>query len=378
MVRPMKLVLAVVAFVLAHAGVLQDLGEKLEAQTEADRAASENARCWCKRFTETLASRQREAESELQHLEAQRSVQHFDNEGLRLEVAGHEAQAREHQQALDAGSGIAAKEKAAYEEEQASHESALKAIRKAMDKIPQGSGSEVHGALRGLENTFQSKKEAAQESYSNNMDAVLDSKAEMLRLANEAAAMKSGRLAAGIQATEKATIEINLYTAQREADTALSASMQTLCEKMERDAAARTQKRQSAEVAVSQANVRIAQEASRQAMSNAVFLHHGSRAKLSGAFRKTLDSLDLSGHVAESNGIQSALAQMLSTVVMDAHLVQSSEVEAQVKGAMESLGQEAQQSLDSLPQLFDEVRSAGQKSTQADQHLHAERASARE
>jgi len=361
----MKFALCALLLSLARAG---DIGEKLAAETAADDAASENAKCWCKDLQETLASRAREAEFELRHLDNQKSKGDTDNNVLRLEVAAHQAEASQHQQSLDSNAAIANKTQLSYEEGKAFHETALKSVRKAMDALPDGKGGDVRGALRGLEQSFAKKLDEVKDKQGSKLAGLREAKAEMLRLAREAEGEKTRRLADGVRAVEQASIQYDRFTAQSDADRALNSAMQSRCTTLSSEAVERKRLRQQAIMAVSQAKVNVAEAAAAKASSKLVLF--SSAASKSSRILAEDDGDALVALMARSSEVQGEMAKMLSAVVLDAHLLDSrSGVDAAVKAALAKLGQEAGTNLRSLPHLFDAVRAAGGKSSEADRML---------
>jgi len=378
----MKTLVSALLLVLARGG---DLRDTLEAQSTADGDVSEEAACWCNKLKDTLNSRSRETESQLQYMRNEQSRRHFENEALRSEVAGHEAEAEEHQQSLDSGASINSKAHASYEEEKGFHESALKSVRKAMEVIPDGSGGEVMGALRGLEQTFSDKMEDAQAQHESRDQGLLDSKAEMLRLAKSAAATKSKRLSDGVAAVAQAKARVSLYDEQSSADASLGTSVENLCTSLTTDREMRERLWQDAILAYSQAEAEKASALATKSMSRLAFFKRTSkfssdksnlRATLSSeghAAHTMKDDSDLESFMSRSKVVQAKIIQMLGVVLSDVRLVdQSSNADEHLKRAVEELCKTAAANAEPLPSLFEAVRSVGQRSMTIDKKIAAE------
>jgi hypothetical protein len=368
--------LAAGAVVFAHGG---DVGEALAKEGEVDAAASQDAECWCKSLRETLESRDRAASFELRHLGSFKESQSAGNNVLRMEVAKHNEEAASHQQSIASGSALADKKAAAYDEDKSERDQSLKAIRKAMAALPEGSdGSAMHGALRGLKDKFESHQKQAESENTGRMDDLLDAKAEMLKLANGQAEAKTQRLADGMSEVARASSEITLYSAQQDTDRSLGAAVEDICTRLSEEAAERQKLRQSAQIAVSQVKVDQAQNAWLRA-ANKVLLSSKARvqeARQQGEAAEPLEeqkefAKELNDIVSHSSEIEGKMAKNLQAMVMDAHLIVNvmDKTAPSVKTAVEKLGDTAKANREAMPELFNKVRAAGKKCMLADMKL---------
>jgi len=363
----MKIVAVALVLIRTRAG---DLDQDLAAEAERDEQVTNRAKCWCKELDASLDSRNRETQSELRALENRKTLTSLENERLRFEVSQHQADAQEHQQSIDSGSVVTSKEKAAYEEEKSQHEDFLKSIGGALDALPVGSAHEVRGALRGLNATFTKKLAETEAAYESRIDGLLGSKAEMLRLANEAAVMKQERLADGVVTVETASTLIGLYTARGEADSELSTVLRNLCSAVDVESASRMQQRQQVLIAISQANAEVAHAKANQASAKLVLLHRNSqlhradKGGQTGTFAANFEDL-----LSRGNEIQSSMMHFLSTVATNTNHAQISHYPENVKTALATLVEQARNNTDSMAMLFDAVRSAGTKCSEADKQV---------
>merc|ERR1719375_2213678 len=142
-------------------GPLTALDEQLASETKADAKAQEEIKCWCKEVQSVLDDRLRNSESEMSELEHIRDARFYENQGLKVEVKQHKEQVESHSQSLATQDALAEKSRKAHAGEKEETTQALKQLRKAMEIVPKG--NEVHGTLRGLEDSFSSKLEAASE-----------------------------------------------------------------------------------------------------------------------------------------------------------------------------------------------------------------------
>lgn len=371
-----RIACAAVATLALHADA-GHIDEKLSADAEADAEASKKAHCWCQGLEVALAARSREGESQTRYLGSQKDQHDASNNLLRLEIAGHQKQASEHQNSLDSGAAVMGKSQKDFEDEAQFHESAIAAVSKALDKIPEGSGGEVKGALRGLHETFSKNLEQAQEDNAAKFAGLREQKSKMLDLANQAAEMKAERLASSEKAAQQAETQLKLYGEQRDADFGLSGELREACSALESEAAERLRLRNEVSVALSQAKVDEAQAASLRAASKVLLSTkrgvqaakaHGQYSPLDEA---TSTSKDLAKLLAQSSAVEGALLKMLSATVMTAHLADSGSAPA-VKSSIDKLGAAGEANANALPQLFDKVRAAGQKCSQADAKLVTE------
>jgi len=370
----MKRVVVAVVLTLSQA---RDLGETLSAESTEDASASDKATCWCKQLEETLDTRSREADAELNYWEKTKTAQHYENEALRIEVAAHKDEAADHQHALDQGNAISSKKQKSYEEERDFHENAVKSVQKAMAAIPEGSGEEVKGALRGLEDQFTDKMEEADSQHSNNMQDVLDSKAEMLRLANSAASAKQKRLSDGEADVGHATGMYGAYQNQTTADSELSVAVQNLCQELPNQAQERERLRQQALVAISTVNAEIAQKASQAAFSKFSLIRRSSNlrashsAKTKAKSRRELDS-ELKELIIKGEQVEADMVKLLNNVVHEANWGPSSgpaAADARVETALQELAKTAEADVQKLPPLFAAVKLAALKSLKADKEI---------
>lgn len=371
----MKKFACAAAAALALTGVdAGHIDEKLSADKEADETASKKAHCWCQGMEEVLAARSREGESQTRYLSSQKDQRDASNNLLRLEIKGHHKQANEHQQSLDSGAAVMGKSQADFEEEAEFHEKAITAVKTAMDKIPEGQGGEVRGALRGLHDTFSKNLEEAKEQQESKFAGLREQKSKMLDLANQAAEMKAERLAAGEKASSQAEAQLRLYGEQRDADFELSSQLRDACSALESDAAERLRLRNEVDVAVSQAKVDEAHAASQKAALKVLLSTRrgvqqaAAHSQYSPVEEATETAKGLAKLLAESAQVEEALQKTLSSTVMNVHLAGGEGAPA-VKTAVDKLGAAAEKNAGALPQLFDKVRAAGQKCSQADAKL---------
>jgi len=328
---------------------------------------------------EALDWRKRDTDSQLRFLETQGTIAKLENQKLRHQVAGHLAEAEQHQQSLDTHTAITGRSNKAYEEEREFHESALKSIHKAIGVIPEGSGGEVRGALRGLASTFSDKLDESAAEQKRQANGVSDAKRELLRLAKEGAKAKQQRLAKGLKDVERTTAQAALYSERRDADLALGDARRTLCNSVEQGLSARTRLRQQALIAFSTADAEAAQAAAARAASKVVALvgsgkarsHSGGNATAA-VSRGSSAGPDFERIMGRTKKIEAGLMKALDLSKYNGHSITTSgRLNKDVKSAVASLQKEVDANLEAMPKLFAAVHSSGQKSLKVDARMKA-------
>jgi len=347
-----------------------DFAARLQAEGEEDAAAGRAAGCWCEELGEALEWRERDTDSQLRFLNTQGKIAKIDNQKLRHQVSGHIAEAERHQQSLDTHSAITGRKNKDYEDEREFHESALKGIREAIGVIPEGSGGQVRGALRGLEQTFSDKLEESTAEQKRQANGLQDAKRELLRLAKEGAKAKQKRLAKGLQDVERTSAQAALYSERRDADLALGNARRTLCSSVEEALATRLRLRQQALIAFSKADAEVAQAAAARAASKVVALVGGQANATAMVSKGAATGPDFQRILGRTNKIEAGLMKVLDLSAYNGHSVASSgRVNKDVKSAVASLQNEVDANLEATPGLFAAVRSTGQKSLEVDTRM---------
>jgi len=243
---------------LSLSGPLTALDEQLASESKADDKAAGEGKCWCKDMQSILDERLRNSESEISELEHIRDARFYENQGLKVEVKQHKEQVASHSQSMQTADALSSKSQKAHASEKEDTTQALKQLRKAMDITPKN--NEVHGALKGLEESFSSKLEAANEEAERRQAQFKDlgaAKSEMLKLARHGVDMKLRRLADGEAVIAQAKSHISAYTVQRDADWALQVSLKNVCGKLADAATNRLNQRQEAVIAISEQKARM-------------------------------------------------------------------------------------------------------------------------
>lgn len=382
-------------------GPLADLNHQLQAESKADAEASDGVKCWCNDVQSALDERLRNSESEISDLERIRDSRFYENVRLNIEVKQHKEEIDDQTQSMAAADAIAGKHAMAHANEKEDTTQALKQLRQALGKVPQG--SEVHGALQGLEDTFANNLENARQQHERR-DAqfkdVSDAKGEMLKLARKGLRTKLHRVADGKVVIAQAKSEIAAYSAQRDADWSLQASLRRVCDDVANAATNREKQRRDIMIAISQANAKQAENAAMKAMQNVMLLkqstsvgktefgrskmlqalgfqgdcagvkEHAEDAKrradgnLASAKKNARDIIDL---MDKSHTIQADLEKMLGDIFMNTHLAtMKNKLETDIKSKVSNFGDIAQADKKATPDLFNEVRAKGKKTTQAD------------
>jgi len=381
-------------------GPLTALDEMVASETKADAKAVGDGKCWCKEMQSTLDERLRNSESEISELEHIRDARFYENVGLNVEVKQHKEQIASHSESLQTADALSSKSQKAHTGEKEDTTQALKQLRKAMDITPKN--NEVHGALKGLEESFSSKLEAANEEHerrqAQNKD-LREAKSEMLNLANHGLDMKLRRVADGQAVIAQAKSDISAYTVQRDADYSLQASLKNVCGKLEDAATNRLNQRQDATIAISEQKAQNAQDVSRKAMSKVMLLKSKSASKAScskvleilgtafqgdcagvreraeDASRRAHDVLAASKKAAadimalsdKSNRIEADMSKVLSNIKLNSHLAtMKGKLDSVIKAKITTLGTTADSDLKALPSLFGELRAKAKDSTKGD------------
>lgn len=387
---------------LSLGGPLTDLNDQLENDSKADTKAAEEVKCWCKDVQAALDERLRNSDSEISELERIRDSRFYENVGLNVEVKQHKEQIDDHSQSLQTANALAEKSGKSHALEKAQTAQALKQLRKAMDIVPKG--NEVHGTLKGLEESFSSKLEEAEQEHDRRQSQFQDmneAKADMLKLAKRGLEMKMHRVAEGKVVIAQAKSDISAYTGQREADWALQASLRSVCDDIAGAAAKRLTMRQDAMIAISEEKAENAKTESMKAMSKVMLLKSKSVVTREAQCAKMLESLgasfkgdcdgvreraedakrradenlegakknakDIMTLMDKSHSIQSDLTKMLSNVKLNVHLATTKgKLASGVKSKISALGDAADADLKAAPSLFDKVRAKGKESTMKD------------
>jgi hypothetical protein len=389
-------------------GPLTDLDEQIATESKADAEAAEEVKCWCKDLKETLDTRLRESAAEIQELETIRDTRYYENVGLKIQVKQHKDDVNLHSQSLGEADAINSKAHQSHSDEKEETQKALESLRLAIDKVPKG--GEVHGTLQGLEEKFANKLQEAQEQHDRRQaqfEEVHAAKTEMMRLAKEGADMKMRRLADGELVIAQAKSEIAAFSAQQEADYALSASLKTVCNELSDSAAARLKQRQDAAIAISElkaknaenvalaaaskiSKVMLLRRAATAAIEHDTASSSGALAMLGASFkgdcvgareraedtkRRADEALahaqkagsDLMALVAKSDTIQAQSSKVLNEIVMNSHLATTKNTLADgIKTKVSALGETANTDLKAIPSLFNEIRAQGRKNAEAD------------
>jgi len=422
-------------FVLLRAAQAKDLGAWLTAEAESDAAVADKCGCWCKEIQEIVSGRTSAAQTQIRQLESSKNSQYYRNQQLRLEVANYEAQVNEHSDSLGTAKSLATRASSDHQDEQANTEAALKGVRKAIDAVPEGTNSRVHGALRTLEDHWEGKLQELKDEHEtrqSQFQGLHETKSEMLRLAKEGAATRQQRLSEGLAEVAEASGQIDAYGAQQQADGSLGVALKDLCSKLADDATKRKQKRQEAVIAVSEARAAEAEQAAMHSRLGTSFLGRASRSRAAGinsnrtgisllhsaarvghsgaaevgqrhtavrvdTFQRgncdvaqehaefdkqraeeSLESArksaaDLMHSVDRGQEMQQALGQMLHGMTIDALNAQNSgNLSPKVKAAVSELFGTAQAQLSSLSASFDAVRAKGRESSLEDHKLVTE------
>jgi hypothetical protein len=384
-------------------GPLTALDDQIASETKADAEASGDIKCWCKDVQSALDERLRNSESEISELEHIKDSRFYENVGLNIEVKQHQKQIADHSQSLQTSNALSAKNAKSHASEKAETTQSLKALREAMKTVPEG--SEVHGTLKGLEDSFSSKLEEAQKSNERRQTQYEDmnsAKSEMLKLARHGAEMKTRRLSEGEAVISQAKSDISAYTMQREADWALQSSLKSVCGDLADAHTKRLNQRQDAVIAISDEKAKNAQANAQKAMSKVMLLRSksvtkarcskvleilgttfqgdcsGVRERAEDAKRRADDVLagarkaakDVMTLMDKSNGIQAGMSKVLSNIKLNSYLASSKlKLEPGVKGKISDIGSSADSDLKALPSLFDKVRAKAKESTKGDMKL---------
>jgi len=381
-------------------GPLTALDEQIASESKADDKAQGDIKCWCKDVQSALDDRLRNSESEISELEHIRDTRFYENVGLKVEVKQHQEQVASNSQSLATSNALAEKGRKAHVGEKEETTQALKQLRKAKEIVPKG--NEVHGTLQGLEDSFSSKLQAAQEDHERQQAQYKDmnaAKSEMLRLAKHGVNMKLRRLADGEGVISQAKSDISAYTVQREADWALQSSLKSVCGDLADAATNREKQRQDTTIAISEEKAKNAHDVAQKAMSKVMLLKSKSVSKVSSA--KVLDLLgtafqgDCAGVreraedakrraddvfagakkaaagimalMEKSNGVQAGLSKVLSNIKLNSHLATSrGKLESGIKAKISSLGSTADADLKAMPAQFDKLRAKAKDSTKGD------------
>lgn len=385
---------------LSLGGPLTDLDEQLASESKADAKAAEEAKCWCKGVQSALDDRLRNSDSEISELEHIRDARFYENVGLNVEVKQHQDQIADHTRSLQTSNAIVDKASKNHISEKEETTQALKQLRKAMDIVPKG--NEVHGTLKGLEDSFASKLDEAQKDHDTREAQFKDmnsAKSEMLKLAKQSMNSKMRRLADGKQVIAQAKSDLAAYTLQRDADWALQGSLKSVCSDLADGATKREKERQDTVIAISEEKAKNAEKAAMKAMSKVMLLKSKSVAKarcakvlqaLGGAFqgdcagtreraedakRRADDNLagskkaakDIMTLMEKSTEIQAGLTKVFNKVIMSSHLATSrGSLESGIKSKVSALGKTADEDLKATTALFDKVRAKAKESTKAD------------
>jgi len=393
---------AAVAAALSLGGPLTDLNDQLDAETKADEKAADEAKCWCKSVQEVIDDRLRNSESEVSQLERIRDSRFYENVGLNVEVKQHSKQIAEHSRSLQASGAILDKASKSHSGEKEETAQALSSLKKALDIVPKG--NQLHGTLKGLEDSFASKLKQATEDHERQQSQFKDmneAKTDMLKLAEQSKDNKMRRLAEGKVIIAQAKSDIAAYSGQRDADYGLQSSLQSVCGKLAGAATQRTKLRQDTMIALSEEKAKVAQNNAMKAMSKVMLLKSKSVVKTHGGCSKVLQGLgeefqgdcsgvkdraedlkktadenlagarksaaDLMKLMDKSTGVQADMSKVLSNVFMNSHLATTKgKLDGVVKGKVTTYGETADADKKAAPALYDQVRAKAKACTLAD------------
>jgi len=394
--------LAALTAALSLGGPLSDINDQLDAESKVDEKAAGEAKCWCKSVQSAIDDRLRNSESEVSELERIRDARFYENVGLNVEVKQHQEQIASHTRSLQESNAILGKATKSHTGEKEETAQALKSLKKALDIVPKG--NEVHGTLKGLEDSFTSKLEEATKEHERRQTQFKDmneAKSEMLNLAKHGMNMKMRRLADGKVVIAQAKSDLAAYSKQRDADYSLQSSLTSVCGDLADAATKRAKLRQDTVIALSEEKAKVAQSASMKAMSKVMLLKSKSVMKSEARYSKVLESLgssfqgdcegakeraedtkrradevlagarksaaDLMALMDKSNGVQADMSKVLSNVFMNSHLATTKgKLALDVKAKVSTYGDAANADKKAAPALYDAVRAKAKECTKAD------------
>jgi len=265
----------------ATAGVIDDVDAALRDIGEQDSSATTKVGCWCDSIRSVLAARTNDAETDLRSLETGIAGATAGNVALGIETRRHESEAAKHAQALDAASAIRDRNHERFKSEEQDAMSSLDGLNSAQEVLPplgflqQPSNSQIAGVLDGLEDTFKSSLEKAradEATQKSQFDDLYAAKSKLQKLEAASAARKKERMAATEMQLARDKQTQAALEGRQEADGALRAAVEAACEAVTEGAAARTEARQAAVVALSTARADAAKSALHQSFA---LVQHG-------------------------------------------------------------------------------------------------------